>query len=186
MYLFRVLCGARGFPYGSLSFSFAVLRTDSLVEGLSSSTRAKTWLRLTFAASFLFHSSSAFLFCWFYPSVPQCRLSHEIYAGTLVCSALLLAFIGVTLLDYNFNFFELQLLVYVVLCAFCFSVCFTTIYILIIKTRSLRYIHYMFKVVRSLGLGCSRRTFSVIVLSTCPLYPRNETVLPPLRIPGWR
>ena len=135
VYLFRVLCGARGFPYGSLFLSFvfvrgaSVLRTDSLVEGLSSSTRAKTRLRLTFAASFLFHSSSAFLFCWFYPSVPQCRLSHEIYAGTLVCSALLLAFIGVTLLDYNFNFFELRLLVYVVLCAFCFSVCFTTIYI---------------------------------------------------------
>ena len=135
MYLFRVFCGARGFPYGSLFLPFvfvrgaSVLRTDSLVEGLSSSTRAKTPLRLNFAASVLFHSSSAFLSCWFYPSIPQCRLSHEIYAGTLVCSALLLAFIGVTLLDYNFNFFELRLLVYVVLCAFCFSVCFTTIYI---------------------------------------------------------
>ena len=136
VYLFRVLFGARGFPYGSilfLSFVFvrgaSVFRTDSLVEGLSFSTRAKTRLRLTFAASFLFHSSSAFLFCWFYPSVPQCRLSIEIYAGTLICSALLLAFIGVTFLDYNFNFFELRLLVYVVLCAFCFSVCFTTIYI---------------------------------------------------------
>ena len=81
----------------------SVLPTDSLVEGLSSSTRAKTRLRLTFAASFLFHSSSAFLFYWFYPSVPQCRLSHEIKAGTLICSALLLAFIGVTLLDYNLN-----------------------------------------------------------------------------------
>ena len=135
----------------------SVLQTDLLVEGLSSSTRAKTRLRLTFAASFLFHSSSAFLFCWFYPSVPQCRLSHEIYAGTLVCSALLLAFIGVTLIDYNFNFFELRLLVYVVLCAFCFLVCFiTTVYILIVKIGSLRYIHYMFEVVRSLGLGCSR------------------------------
>ena len=110
MYLFRVLFGARGFPYGFLlflSFVFvrgaSVLRADSLVEGLSSSTRAKTRLRLTFAASFLFHSSSAFFFCWFDPSVPQCRLSHEIYAGTLICSARLLAFIGVTLLDYNFN-----------------------------------------------------------------------------------
>ena len=40
---------------------------------------------------------------------------------------------------------------------------------------SLRNIHYMFEGVRSLGLGCSRRTFSVIVLSTCPLYPRDET-----------
>ena len=34
--------------------------------------------------------------------------------------------------------------------------------------------------------GCSRRTLSVLVLSTCQLYPRDETVLPPLRIPGWR
>ena len=136
VYLFRVLFGARGFSYGSLlflSFVFvrgaSVLRTDSLVEGLSSSTRAKTRFRLTFAASFLFHSFLAVLFCWFYPSVPQCRLSHEVYAGTLFCSALLLAFIGVTLLDYNFNFFELRRLVHVVLCAFCFSVGFTTIYI---------------------------------------------------------
>ena len=53
--------------FSSLSFSFAVLRSDSLVEGLSSSTHAITRLRLTFAASFLFHSSSAFLFCWFDP-----------------------------------------------------------------------------------------------------------------------
>ena len=93
VYLFRALFGVvafhtalffssfvfvRGASNGFvLSFSFAVLRTDSLVEELSSSTRAKTRLRLTFAASFLFHSSSAFLFCWFYPSVPQCHLSHE-------------------------------------------------------------------------------------------------------------
>ena len=61
VYLFRVLFGVRGFPYGSLlflSFVFvrgaSVLRTDSLVEGLSSSTRAEPRLRLTFAASFLF------------------------------------------------------------------------------------------------------------------------------------
>ena len=60
------------------------------------------------------------------------------------------------------------------------------LYILIVKIRSLRYIHYMFEVVRSLGLGCSRRTLRVIVLSMCLLYPRDETVLPPLRIPGWR
>ena len=80
VYLLRVLFGVRGFPYSSLlflSFFFirgaSVLRTDSLVEGLSSSTLAKTLLRLTFATSFLFHSSSAFLFCWFDPSVPQCR-----------------------------------------------------------------------------------------------------------------
>ena len=38
----------------SLSFSFVVLRTDSLVEGLSSLTHAETLLRLTFAVSFLF------------------------------------------------------------------------------------------------------------------------------------
>ena len=44
----------------------------------------------------------------------------------------------------------------------------------------------MVTVVRSLGFGCSRRTLSVIVLSTCPLYPRDETVLPLLRILGWR
>ena len=49
----------RGFTYGSLlflSFVFvrgaSVLRTDSLVEGLSSLTRAETRLRLTFAVSF--------------------------------------------------------------------------------------------------------------------------------------
>ena len=59
-------------------------------------------------------------------------------------------------------------------------------YILIVKISSLRNVHYMFEVVRSLGHGCSRRTLRVIVLSTCPLYPRDETVLPPLRIPGWR
>ena len=127
MYLFRVLFGVRGFLYGSLlflSFVFvrgaSVLRTDSLVEGLSSSTRAETRLRLTFAASFLFLFlfSSAFLFCCFDPSVSQCRLSNEIYSGTLICSSLLLAFKSVSLLDYNFIFFELRLLVYVVLCDF--------------------------------------------------------------------
>ena len=59
-------------------------------------------------------------------------------------------------------------------------------YMLIVKIRSLENILYIFTVVRSLGLGCSRRTLSVIVLSTCPLYPRDETVFPPLRIPGWR
>ena len=59
-------------------------------------------------------------------------------------------------------------------------------YMLIVKIRSLENILYIFTVVRSLGLGCSRRTLSVIVLSMCLLYPRDETVLPPLRIPGWR
>ena len=64
VYFFRVFFGVRGFTYGSLlflSFVFvrgaSVLRTDSLVEGLSSLTRAETQLRLTFAVSFLF------LFC---------------------------------------------------------------------------------------------------------------------------
>ena len=133
-YLFRVLFGKRGFPYGSLlflSFVFvhgaSALCPDSLVEGLSSSTRADTRLRLTFAASFLFSSSSAFLFFWFSRSVPQCRLFPDIYAGTRVCLSLLLTFIDVTLLDYNF--FELRLLVYIVSCAFCLSVYFTIIYI---------------------------------------------------------
>ena len=59
-------------------------------------------------------------------------------------------------------------------------------YILIVKIRSVRNVHYMLEAVRSLGRGCSRQTLSVIVLSTCPLYRRDETVLPPLRIPGWR
>ena len=111
MYLFRVLFGERGFPYGSLvslSFIFVrdalVFRTDSFVEGLSFSTRARTRLRLAFAASFLFLFSSAFLFCCFDLSVSHCCLSDEIYAGILICSSLLLAFMGVTLLDYNFNF----------------------------------------------------------------------------------
>ena len=48
-------------------------------------------------------------------------------------------------------------------------------YILIVKIRSLGNVHYIFVGVRSLGLGCSRRAVSVIVLSTCPLYPRDET-----------
>ena len=61
VYFFRVFFGVRGFTCGSLlflSFVFvcgaSVLRTDSLVEGLSSLTRAETRLRLTFAVSFLF------------------------------------------------------------------------------------------------------------------------------------
>ena len=69
VYFFRVFFGVRGFTYGSLlflSFVFArvasVLRTDSLVEGLFSSTRAETRLRLTFAVSFLFLFSLSFSF----------------------------------------------------------------------------------------------------------------------------
>ena len=59
-------------------------------------------------------------------------------------------------------------------------------YILMVMITSLRFVLSVFVVVRSLGVGCSRWTWRVIVLSLCPLYPRDETVLPPLRIPGWR
>ena len=66
MYFFRGFFGVRGFTCGSLlflAFGFvrgaSVLRTDSLVEGLSSLTRAVTRLRLD-------------------PSVSQCRLFNEI------------------------------------------------------------------------------------------------------------
>ena len=76
----------------------SVLQQILLVEGLSSSTRAKTRLRLTFCGEFSFSFFRSFSFCWFDPSVPQCRLSHEIYAGSLICSARLLDFLGVTLL----------------------------------------------------------------------------------------
>ena len=68
MYFFRVFFGVRGWTCGSLlfpSFVFvrgaSVLRTDSLVEGLSSSTLAETRLRLTFVVSFLFRLSFSFL-----------------------------------------------------------------------------------------------------------------------------
>ena len=59
-------------------------------------------------------------------------------------------------------------------------------YILMLMITSLRYVLDVFVVVRSLGFGCGRWTWPVIVLSTCPLYPRDETVLPPLRIPECR
>ena len=51
--------------------------------------------------------------------------------------------------------------------------------------NSLRNVHYMFEGVHSLGLGCSRRTFSVIVLHVSAISTRWDG-LPPLRIPGWR
>ena len=54
-----------------------------------------------------------------------------------------------------------------------FGLIHTHIY-LMENIKSLRNIHYMFEGVRSLGLGCSRRTFSVIVLSMCLLYPCDE------------
>ena len=97
--------------FSSLSFSFVVLRLFVRIHGrrvLSSSTRAVTRLRLMFAASFL----------------------PDIYAGTLFCLSLLLAFIDVTLLDYRF--FELRFLVYIVSWTFYVSVYFTIIYIICI------------------------------------------------------
>ena len=182
LYLFRVLFGACGFPCSSLLFlsfvSFAMLRCFEwirFVEGLSSSTRAKTWLRLTFCGEFSFSFFLSFPFCWFDPSVLQCCLSYEIYAGILICSARLLDFMGVTLLVMiliSLSFGSLFM-------SFCVPFEFRIAsqpYILIVKIRSLRNVHYMFEGVCSLGLGCSRRTFSVIVLSTCPLYPRDETL----------
>ena len=85
MYFFRVFFGVRGFTCGSLLFlpfvsvrGVSVLRTDSLVEGLSSLTRAVTRLRLTFAVSFLSLLYLSFFFCCFDPSVSQCRLFNEI------------------------------------------------------------------------------------------------------------
>ena len=87
VYFFTVFFGVRGFTCDSLlflSFVFvrgaSVLRTDLLVEGLSSLTRAVTRLRLTFAVIFFFFFffTSAFLFCCFDPSVSQCRLFNEI------------------------------------------------------------------------------------------------------------
>ena len=84
----------------------SALRPDLWEEGLSSLTHADTRLQLTFAASFL----------------------PDIYAGTLVCLSLLLAFIDVTLLDYCF--FVLRFLVYIVSWAFHISVYFTIIYII--------------------------------------------------------
>ena len=75
VYFFRGFFGIRGFTCGcllSLSFVFvrgaSVLRTDSLVEGLSSLTRAVNRLRLMFAVSFLFlflfYLSFSFLLLW--------------------------------------------------------------------------------------------------------------------------
>ena len=131
MYLFRILLGARGFPCGSLLFlsvsfrsrcfgasnGFVFLR-DCLVQLVR-----KLGFGCLFAASFLFlfcfvylfrtSLSSVFFFqsfsfCLFDPSVPQCRLSYEIYAvesfrasvsslsGILIFSARLLGIVGVT------------------------------------------------------------------------------------------
>ena len=39
----------------------------------------------------------------------------------------------------------------------------------------LKDVHYIFEGVRSLGLWLQQANFSIIVLSTCPLYPRDET-----------
>ena len=66
VYFFRVLFGVVAFHtalfFSSLSFSFAVLRTDSLVEGLSSSTHAKTLLRSDFCGEFSFSFFLSFSF----------------------------------------------------------------------------------------------------------------------------
>ena len=88
-YFFRVCLESVAFQTALLFLSLvfirgaSALRPDSWGEGFSFSTRADTRLRLTFAVRFL----------------------PDIYAGTLVCLSLLLAFIDVTLLDYLF--FEL-------------------------------------------------------------------------------
>ena len=67
------------FPLFRFVRGASVLRTDLLVEGLSSLTRAVTRLRLMFAVSFSFSFfTSAFLFFCFDPSVSQCRLFNEI------------------------------------------------------------------------------------------------------------
>ena len=39
----------------------------------------------------------------------------------------------------------------------------------------LKDVHYIFEGVRSLGFWLQQANLSVIVLSTCPLYPRDET-----------
>ena len=111
-YLFRICLECVAFQTALLFLSLvfvrgaSAFRPDSWEEGFSSSTRVDTRLRLTFAASFL----------------------PDIYAGTLVCLSLLLAFIDVTLLDYRF--FDLRFLVYIVSWAFYVSVYFTIIYII--------------------------------------------------------
>ena len=133
MYLFRILLGARGFPCGSLLFlslsfrsrcfgasnGFILLR-DCLLQLLRKlgfdSLFAESFLflfyfvylvRTSLSSVFFCHS---FSFCLFDPSVPQCRLSYEIYAvgsfhasvrslsGSLIFSARLLGIIGVTAL----------------------------------------------------------------------------------------
>ena len=111
-YLFRICLECVAFQTALLFLSLvfvrgaSALRPDSWEEGLSSSTRADTRLRLTFAASFL----------------------PDIYAGILVCLSLLLVFINVTILDYRF--FVLRFLVYIVSWTFYVSVYFTIIYII--------------------------------------------------------
>ena len=132
-YLFRVCLESVAFqtalPFLSLIFvrGASALRPDSWGEGFSSSTLADTRLRLTVAASFL----------------------PDIYAGTLVCLSLLLAFIDVTLLVYRF--FEFRFLVYMLSWAFYISCYFTIIYF-ICNMCSLGNLSCMVTVVRSLGL----------------------------------
>ena len=122
VYLFRALLGARGFPCGSLLFlsvsfrsrcfgasdGFVFLR-DCLVQ-LVRKLGFFVFLRRVFfffSLSLVFFFRS-FSFCLFDPSVPQCRLSYEIYAvdsfrasvsslsGFLIFSARLLGIVEVT------------------------------------------------------------------------------------------
>ena len=162
VYLFRILLGARGFPCGSLLFlsvSFRsrcfsasnrfVLLRDSLLQLVR-----KLGFGWLFAASFLFlfcfvylvrtSLSSVFFFhsfsfCLFDPSVPQCRLSYEIYAvdsfHALVRSLWKLDLQCSTVRHHrshfassDTNYFELLLLVFVVFWAFWVSECFTPVY----------------------------------------------------------
>ena len=103
MYLFRILFGARGFPCGSLPFlsvsfrsrcfralnGFVFLRDCfvQLVRKLGFGCLFAASLLFLFCFNFLCRTSlssvfffRSFSFCLFDPSVPQCRLSYEIYA----------------------------------------------------------------------------------------------------------
>ena len=131
MYLCRIFVRSAWLSMRLSSFSlcfvlFAMLRCFErirLFEGLSCSTHVKSRLRLSFCGEFSFFFCSVYLFrtslssvfvfrsfsfCLFDPSVPQCRLSYEIYAvdsfrasvsslsGILIFSARLLGIVGVT------------------------------------------------------------------------------------------
>ena len=46
---------------------------------------------------------------------------------------------------------------------------------MVFTSSYLNCVHYRFEGVRSLGFWLQQANVSVIVLSTCPLYPRDET-----------